>query len=102
MNSTNYYDFMSVKDLKNILNDLSDEMLVVIPVVNEDDVNDILGFRKVRTAGILRCETEQDSEVICLNGASDGQDIADQIHFSNKDVSVLEVLYGKSKYDSDK
>lgn len=102
MMDTNYYDYMSVKDLKDILNDLPDEMLVVIPVVDEDNVNSILGFRKVRTAGILEstCEPEESREVLCLNGAMDGQDIADQVHFSGRDVSVLEVLYGKSEYDS--
>ena len=93
---------MRVKDLKNILNDLPDEMLVIIPVVDLNDVNLIYGFRKVRTVGILRCETEEDSEVICLNGAADGQDIADQVWFSEKDVDVKEVLYGKSKYEEKK
>lgn len=95
MINSNYYDFMRVSDLKNIICDLPDEMLVVIPVVNEDDVNLIFGFRKVRTAGILGCQTESEKEVLCLNGATDGKDIADQIHFSDKDVDVLKILYGK-------
>lgn len=99
MNNSNYYDFMRVSDLKNIICDLPDEMLVVIPVVNEDDVNLIFGFRKVRTAGILGCQTESEKEVLCLNGATDGKDIADQIHFSDEDVDVLEILYGKHADD---
>ena len=99
MDNTNYYDFMTVKDLKNILEDLPDEMLVVIPVVDVDDVNDILAFRKVRTAGILRCEFERESEVVCLTGASDGYDIADQVDSSGKDISVVKVLYGKPEHD---
>lgn len=102
MNNSNYYDFMRISDLKTVLRDLPDEMLVVIPVVDEDDVNRIFGFRKVRTAGILGCQTESEQEVLCLNGAADGQDIADQIHFSGKDVDVLNVLYGKSRYDEEK
>ena len=99
MNNSNYYDFMRVSNLKNIICDLPDEMLVVIPVVNEDDVNLIFGFRKVRTAGILGCLTESEKEVLCLNGAADGKDIADQIHFSDKDVDVLKILYGKHADD---
>lgn len=99
MSNTNYYDFMTVKDLKDILSKLPDEMLVVIPVVDEDDANKIYAFRKVRTAGILECDSEECSKVICLNCAADGQDIADQVWFSKLDVSVLDILYGETKYD---
>jgi len=99
MNNTNYYDFMTVKDLKDILTDLPDEMLVVIPVVDVDDVNDILAFRKVRTAGILRCEFERENEVFCLTGASNGYDIADQVDSSGKEISAVKVLYGKHEND---
>lgn len=92
---------LRVKDLKTILEKLPDDMLVVIPVVDVDDVNDISGFRRVRTAGILVNEYEEicDRKVLCLNGATNGADIADQIHFSDRDVSVETVLYGYSKYD---
>ena len=93
MNSANYYDFMQVKDLKKILNSLPDEMIVVVPVIDENDVNKIYGFRKVRTAGILSCEFEEHSTALCLNSATDGQDIADQVHFSGCDVNVLDILY---------
>ena len=90
-------DYMRVEDLKKILNGLPDEMLVVIPVVDEDDVNRIYGFRKVGTAGILEDESEAEGErkVLCLNGSANGQDLADQIYFSGKDVSINDVLYGR-------
>lgn len=101
MNSANYYDFMQVKDLKKILNSLPDEMIVVVPVIDENDVNKIYGFRKVRTAGILGCEFEEHSTALCLNGATDGQDIADQVHFSECDVNVLDILYGCSSYEEE-
>ena len=94
MNESNYYDYMTIRELKDILNDLPDDMLVVIPVVDEEDVNHILGFRKIRTAGILRCETEEHSEVFCINGASEGMDILDQIHYSGRDVCCTKLLYG--------
>ncbi len=92
---------LRVKDLKAILEGLPDDMLVIIPVVDEDNVNRMCGFRKVRTAGILEDEDEDenDQRVLCLNGAKDGADIADQVHFSGRDVSVTAVLYGYSKYD---
>lgn len=96
----NCNDFMRVGDLKEILNNLPDDMFIVIPVVDEDNVNRIYGFRKVRTAGILTSEHEAEDkrEVFCLNGTMDGQDLADQVHFSGRDVGVKEILYGESTH----
>lgn len=95
----NGYRNMLVKDLKKILNDLPDDMPIVIPFIDECDVNHIYGFCYVRTAGELISNCERDREVLCLNSAADGQDIADQVHFSGKDVSVNKILFGISKYD---
>ena len=96
----NCNDFMRVGELKEILKNLPDDMLIVIPVVDEDNVNSIYGFRKVRTAGILTCEyeCEDEREVFCLNGTMDGMDLADQVYFSGRDVDVTKVLYGESTY----
>lgn len=93
------YQNMLVKDLKKILNELPDDMPIIIPVIDEDNANHIYGFRYVRTAGELTCEYEQDQSVLCLNAAAYGQDIADQIHFSGRDVGVKKILFGVSKYD---
>lgn len=91
---------MRVKDLKHIINNLPDDMLIVIPVIDEDNANHILGFRKVRTAGLLNDEYERegDRDVLCLNSAADGQNIADQVHFSGRDVGVKEILFGTSPF----
>ena len=96
----NKYQDMRVKDLKHILEQLPDDMAVIIPVIDEEDANHSYGFRHVRTAGVLIFEGEQDREVLCLNAAADGQDIADQVYFSGRDVGVKEILFGVSKYDS--
>ena len=95
---------MRVKDLKAILENIPDETLIVIPVVNEDNVNDISGFRLVRTAGILEDDYEDESmrRVLCLNGSADGYDIADQVFESGRDVSVIDILYGKSVFEEKK
>lgn len=92
---SSYYDFMTIKDLKDVIADLPDDMNIVIPVVDEDDVNKIFGFRLVRTAGILTCESEERSKVLCVNGAADDNDIADQVYYSGKDVGVDKILYGR-------
>ena len=77
------------------------DMLVVIPVVDEYDVNHLCGFRKVRTAGILTCEGEEDDPtVLCLNGASEGLDIADQIKSSGRDIDDVKVIFGERKEQS--
>ena len=92
---------MTIAELKRLLSDLPDNMPVVIPVIDEDDCNHIFGFRFVRTAGILSCDGEECRTVLCLN-AADEEDIADQVHFSGKDVSVEKILFGHSKYDQRK
>lgn len=93
----NYRD-MRVKDLKTILEKLPDDMLIVLPVVDENDVNYIYAFRRVRTAGILNSGHvgQRDQNVLCLNGAAYGADISDQVHSSGCDVNVTDILYGSS------
>lgn len=81
---------LTIKDLKSVVEKLPDDMLVVIPVVDEEDVNQIYGFRRVRTAGILVCNEDEDA--LCLNGATPGIDISDQVTFSGRDVGVKEVF----------
>lgn len=93
----NKYQNLRVKDLKKILNELPDNMPIIIPVIDEDDANHIYGFRHVRTVGVLASYGEEDA--CCLNAAADGQDIADQVHFSGRDVGVKSILFGVSKYD---
>ena len=87
---------MTVKDLKEILNECPDDMPVIIPVIDEEDANHIYGFRHVRTVGILTSDGEEDA--CCLNAAADEQDIADQVRFSGRDVGVKSILFGMSKY----
>ena len=90
----NEYKNTRVKDLKHILEQLPDDMAIIIPVIDEEDANHIYGFRHVRTAGILISEGEQDGEVLSLNAAADMKDIADQVHFSGRDVGVKKILFG--------
>lgn len=91
--SNKIYD-VTIKDLKNIIEQLPEYMKVVIPIIDEDDANRICGFRKVRTAGVLACEYEKEEpKVLCLNAAWNACDIADQVYNSHKDVDVCEVLW---------
>lgn len=86
---------MTVKDLKEILNECPDDMPVIIPVIDIDDSNDIEAFRYVTTAGILYDDymPEAEQHVICLNSSEDSAVISDQIR--SRDVICERVLYPK-------
>ena len=86
---------MTVKELKEIVNQCPDDMLVIIPVIDEEDCNSIFGFRMVRTVGILydALSPEEEQRVLCLNGAADGLDINSQIKKSGCAVKCEKVLY---------
>ena len=86
---------MTVKDLKEILNECPDDMLVIIPVIDIDDSNDIQAFRYVTTVGILYDDymPKIEQRVICLNSSEDGAVIVNQIR--SRDVVCERVLYPK-------
>lgn len=81
---------MTVKDLKEILSDVSDDTPIIIPVITEEDANCILGFRHVRTAGLLENHHE-DKPALCLNASAYGLDISSQI--KRHDTTCLKVLF---------
>ena len=76
-------DNMTFRNLKDIVRYLeetntTDDTPVIIPVITEEDANCILGFRHVRTVGILKNPTEP-GVAICFNAAEAGLDISQQI-----------------------
>ena len=71
---------MTVKDLKEIVNKLPDDMEVIIPVIDEYNADDIQAFRLVRTAGVLEADGERPA--LCLNSSSGGN-ISDQVEKSD-------------------
>ena len=84
---------MTVGDLRGILNGLPGDMSIIIPVIDEEDANNILAFRHARTAGILydECEEKGDQRVLCLNTSADGADISTQV--KHQDVICEKVLF---------
>lgn len=80
---------------KEILSEVPDDMLVVIPAFDHDDENHICGFRHVRTAGILNDEfDDEDSIVLCLNTSANGADIKTQVEMSySHDITCEKVLF---------
>jgi hypothetical protein len=82
---------MTVGDLRGILNELPGDMSIIIPVIDEDDANNIFAFRHVRTAGILYDEYEEkgDQRVLCLNAAADARIFL----LKSRDVVCEKVLF---------
>lgn len=69
---------LKVGDLKEILRQCPDDMDIIIPVITEEDCNNILAFRHARTVGILKNDYEPE-QALCINAAADGLDISSQI-----------------------
>lgn len=86
------YVNMKVKHLKAILASIenleldgikidTDEMDVIIPVVDETDKDRIRGFRHVRTSGIL-ANVYEPEVALCLSAPDDGMDMIRQLEYS--------------------
>ena len=86
---------ITVKYLKEVLNECPDDMLVVMPVIEEEDNNHIIAFRFIRTAGILRDDyaSEDEKRVLCINTSAYGADIYSQVEKSGREVTCEKVLY---------
>ena len=86
---------MTVKDLKDILADLPDDMDVIMPIILKTDCNFIDCFRHIRTAGILK-NVYEEHPALCLNAAEGSFDIARQVWGSGLEATTCEqVLFGK-------
>lgn len=87
MNMDNIY--MTVADLKRILENLPDEMPVVIPARVDENYNILTNCVAVGTAGILSSPYEA-TKVLCLNAiASRADTIAGQINDTMECEQVL-------------
>lgn len=82
---------MKVKDLKELVNNLSreyDDIPVIIPVISEEDSDNILAFRHVRTAGIVH----ENGEISCgdalILNTSTGPDIEMQM-INNRKSNII-------------
>lgn len=65
---------VTVRDLKDCLKDLPDDMEVIVPVFDDIDNNKISGFRHVRTIGVLETPVEP-NQALCIATAVSGADM---------------------------
>lgn len=81
--------YMTVADLKRILENLPDEMPVVIPARVDEDYNILTNCVAVGTAGVLSSPYEA-TRVLCLNAIASRVDtIAGQINDTMECEQVL-------------
>ena len=84
---------MTVGVLEEILKDIPKNTPIIIPVIDAGDSDQVLGFRYVRTAGLLEDEHEEDKEVLCLSSSESGLDISEQIKNYTSLITCKRVLF---------
>ena len=83
---------MKVKDLKEILNNCPDDADVVMPVWDEERVNDINHLWKISTAAIIH-QYDENEPALLLNTQKDELDISSQLNNYNPlDLTCERVL----------
>lgn len=85
-------DNLNVYTLKKILEDLPDDMMVIVPTVDADDVNKIEGFMHVRTVSALEHPNEE-APALCLAASTGGADMYALINMMRGDTTVKKLYY---------
>lgn len=83
---------LKVRDLKDCLKDLPDDMNVIIPVCSIGDENVILGFRHARTVGLLENRYEKEP-ALCVATARDGADLYSLMNFNKRTSTCTKLLF---------
>ena len=83
---------VTVRDLMDCLEGLPDDMDVIVTVVTEDNGNNILGFRHVRTVGILENPYEE-KPALCLAPSEGGADMYTLMNINKSDTICKKGLF---------
>ena len=83
---------ITVRDMKEILKGLPDDMEVITTVTPEDDSNYIISFKHVRTAGILSNMYEP-KPALCLAPSKDGADMYTLMDIMRGDTTCEKLLF---------
>ncbi len=85
---------LTVGELKRILN--SDKFPDDTPIVvsySHDNVDEILGFRYIRTVGTLVCEREEKNTVLCFASSMKNSTIDEIVRKHDKTIDCTGVYY---------
>lgn len=83
---------VTVKDLRECLEGLPDDMDVIIPIIDEEDANHIYAYRHVRTIGILE-DPYEPKPALCINAAAGGLDLSSQVGNHERSTKCTKVLF---------
>lgn len=83
---------VNVRDLRDCLEGLPNNMDVIIPVFDEHDENIIVGFRHVRTVGLLENQYEP-KLALCLATARNGADMYSLMNYNKLNTKCVKGLF---------
>lgn len=83
---------VNVRDLRDCLEGLPDDMNVIIAVCDEHDANVILGYRHVRTIGLLENKYEE-KPAFCVAASSGGADMYSLMELNRSDTICIKNLF---------
>lgn len=83
---------VNVRDLRDCLEGLPDDMDVIIPVFDEHDENIIVGFRHMRTVGLLENQYEP-KLALCLATARNGADMYSLMNYNKLNTKCVKGLF---------
>lgn len=83
---------VTVRDLRDCLEGLPDDMDVIVPVHDEDDANVIFGYRHVRTIGVLRSPRNPEP-AFCLASSANGADMYSLMELNAGDIECEKQMF---------
>lgn len=83
---------ITVRDLKDILKGLPDDMNIIVTSTPEDDPNYISSFMHLTTAGVLKNPYEE-KPALCLAPSTDGLDIKSLLDKNGSDTECMKLLF---------
>lgn len=83
---------VTVRDLRECLEGLPDDMDVILAVGDVDDPNVILGYRHIRAVGLLENKYEP-KQALCLAASENGADMYSLMELNKSDTSCVKGLF---------
>lgn len=83
---------LTVRDLRDCLEGLPDDMDVIIALCDEQDTNVILGYRHIRTVGVLESQYEP-KQALCVAASENGADMYTLMNLNNNGSKCVTQLF---------
>lgn len=83
---------VTVRDLRDCLEGLPDDMDVIFALCDEKDANVILGYRHIRAVGVLENKYEP-KQALCLAASENGADMYSLMELNKSGTSCVKGLF---------